>query len=295
MTSSAAGQTPARAAAWARRVRLALGAGGFVVLAVAVGAGLLGMQSEQSLGPLQIQVGALGALLVLAALVPAPSRAIAATLARAGDRRGPAAITALSRRSRLGLAAIVGVACVFRIWLAVSYVPPVQMAMGMTLWDAEMARNLMSGRGWVLNGEFVERLDRAVVENRRLVDPEDFLPADDNRPGALRTFDQYPHTPGYALWLAASFTAGGGQRFLYAQIMQAALDASGCLLVFGIARRLWSETAGIIGAGIYALSPAHAYVAIQSVAAATDGFWVLLIGYGIVRIWDGVRQRASPL
>jgi len=41
------------------------------------------------------------------------------------------------------------------------------------------------------------------------------------------------------------------------------------------------------------MSPAHAYVAIQTVAAATDSFWTLLLGYGAVRMWDAQRRGQS--
>jgi hypothetical protein len=194
---------------------------------------------------------------------------------------------------RWQLAAIVAIALTFRLVMAGVYWPSNQMVMGMALWDAEMARNLLQGRGWVLNWDHVLTMDRAVVARGAMVDPQDFLPADDARAGALAPFAQFAHTPGYSVWLAASFALGGAQRFVYSQWMQAALDAAACLCVFGIGRRLWSIRAGIFGAIAYALSPAHAYVAVQTVAAATDSFWTLLVGYGAVRMWDAQRRGQS--
>ena len=277
---------------WADRVRLALLAGGALAL-IASGAAAFGMHQDPSIGPAQLQVGIFGLLLLLAGIARAPSREIGRLLVRARERQTPPALIPLTRRSRLGLTSVVLFAFIFRLWMALTYAPTNQMAMGMTLGDAEMARNLLAGRGWVLNEDFVKRVDRAVVERGAMVDPQDYLPADDARPGALRPFDRYAHTPGYSLWLALSFAIGGAQRFLYSQVMQSALDASACLLVFGIGRRLWSNTAGVIGASIYALSPAHVYLAIQTVAAATDSFWVLIVAYGIVRTWDDSRRRRS--
>ena len=156
-----------------------------------------------------------------------------------------------------------------------------------------MARNLLQGRGWVLNWDHVMTMDRAIVARGAMVDPQDFLPVDDSRPGALAPFAQFAHTPGYSLWLATSFALGRGQRFIYSQWMQAALDALACLCIFGIGRRLWSSLAGVIGAFAYALSPAHAYLVVQTVAAATDSFWAILVAYGAVRAWDAHQHGES--
>ncbi|MCC7418308.1 MAG: glycosyltransferase family 39 protein [Acidobacteria bacterium] len=278
---------------WAPRVRGLLAAAGAALPALALGAGPLGLQTSAPLGPLQIQVAALGLALMALAIANAPARAICEALQRARDGRGTSALAPPATGTRLRLAAIVLAAFALRGWLAVTYVPPVQMAMGMTLWDAEMARNLLAGRGFALNRAFVDRMDRAIVERGARVDPQDFLPADDAGAGALAPFALYPHTPGYPLWLAASFLLGGSLRFVHAQLLQGALDALGCLLVFGIGRRLWTSAAGLIGASVYALSPAHAYVSTQAVAAATDAFWVLLVGYGLVRMWDDHRRGRS--
>jgi hypothetical protein len=57
---------------------------------------------------------------------------------------------------------------------------------------------------------------------------------------------------------------------------------------------LWSNTAGIVGALLYSLSPGLVYLSIQPVAAATDSFWVLLVGYGVVRLAGDVASGKSP-
>lgn len=289
--------TPAetRVAAWTRWVRAALLGGGVVAALVAMVAAALAMRAGRAPGPLQLQMAAGGLLLVVAGFLRGPSRVIATVLAGARDR-GPIAVTPLTRRGRVALAGIVLLALAFRVGMVKAYwsQPANQIVMGMTLWDAEMARNLLQGRGWVLNWGFVERVDRGLTRHGAMVDPQDYLPADDSRPGALVTFRDYPHTPGYAVWLATSFALGRAQRFVYSQWMQSALDAAACLLVFGIGRRLWSNTAGLIGALLYALSPAHVYLAIQTVAAATDSFWLLLVAYGTVRLWHDLQCGRSP-
>jgi len=281
--------------AWTRRVRAALLVGGMVAMLAGVAAIALALRAGRAPGPLQIQMAAGGLLLVVAGLVQRPSRIVGTLLATAPDR-GPIVIMPLARRGRSALAGIVLLALAFRVGMAATYwtQPPNQIVMGMSLWDAEMARNLLEGRGWVLNWDFVQRVDRAVTDRGAMVDPEDYLPADDDRAGALATFRDFAHTPGYSAWLAASFALGRAQRFEYSQWMQSALDAAACLLVFGIGRRLWSNTAGLIGALLYALSPAHVYLAIQTVAAATDSFWLLLVVYGTVRLWHDLHGGRSP-
>jgi hypothetical protein len=277
---------------WATAVRVALLAAGGLVIVLVLAAAPLGLHQGRTFGPTQIQVGAAGAVLLVLGALRAPARFIARLLDRA-RRSGAVQVVPLTRTGRARLIAVVALAFVLRLWMAATYWPSHQMVMGMTLWDAEMARNLLQGRGWVLNWDFVNRVDRAIVERGTMVDPQDYFPVDDSKPGALTTFQQYAHTPGYSVWLATSFAVGRAHRFVFSQWMQSTLDAFACLFVFGIARRLWSNTAGLIGALFYALSPAHWYLAVQTVAAATDSFWTLLVGYGIVRAWHDLARGRS--
>jgi hypothetical protein len=284
-----------RADSRVRRIRAALLLCGVSLLLLVIVAAAFAIRDGRTPGPAQVQVGITGLLLVVAGILRSPSQRVAGMMARARDR-SPVDLVPMTPRGRAALAAIVLLALMFRITMVATYWPrPAnQIVMGMALWDAEMARNLLQGRGWVLNWEFVQRVDRALVERGAMVDPQDYLPADDSRPGALAPFREYAHTPGYPVWLAISFVLGGAQRFVYSQWMQAALDACACLLVFGIGRRLWSNSAGVIGALLYALSPAHVYLAIQTVAAATDSFWLLLVAYGTVRLWHDRQHARSP-
>lgn len=290
MTTTAAPRDPAER--FRPRVRVALLAGGALLVGLVLVSSALAHRSG-GLGPAQRQVLVLGVLVLVAGVLPWPPRAIAAVLARAAVRRATA-LDPITPSRRWQLAGVVALALAFRLVMAGVYWPSNQMVMGMALWDAEMARNLLQGRGWVLNWDHVLQMDRAVVERNAMVDPQDYPSTDDARLGALAPFAQFAHTPGYSLWLAASFALGGAQRFVYSQWMQAALDAAACLFIFGIGRRLWSSLAGAIGAAAYALSPAHAYLAVQTVAAATDSFWTISVAYGAVRAWDARQRGESP-
>ncbi|HZR26889.1 MAG TPA: hypothetical protein VFA59_25060 [Vicinamibacterales bacterium] len=278
----------------ASTLRIAFLVCGIVIAGGIFGARVIGLHADEAMGPAQRQLAGVGVLLIVLGAMTAPARFLAGAIERAGMQDEPR-VRPLSALSRTALVVIVLIGLSFRAVMIRSYWPANEMVSGMTLWDAEMARNLLHGRGWVLNWSFVQRLDRAVVERNAMVDPQDFLPADDERPGALAPLPLFAHTPGYSMWLAIAFAIGHGLRFGYSQWMQAALDASAALLVFGIGRRLWSPLAGTIGALMYALSPAHVYLSIQTVAAATDSFWTVLMAYGLVRVWTDRQRQPFPI
>jgi hypothetical protein len=282
--------------AWLKAARWSLASAGGLVVAGTL-ARVMALDRAAGFGPAQLQAALVGGVLFVGSLVETPGRALAGALWRARRMRSlPPAIAApaIRRSIRWRLAGIVMVALVFRVWMVGAYWPSNQITMGMALWDAEMARNLLHGDGWQLNWEFVKKVDAAVVARRAMVDPQDLQPPDQARGAALAPLPFYAHTPGYSVWLAISFALGGANRFVYSQWMQCALDSLACLLVFGIGRRLWSDRAGTIGALLYALSPAHVYLAIQTVSAATDSFWLLLIAYGVVRGWNELEAGAIP-
>lgn len=197
------------------------------------------------------------------------------------------------RRHYVALIAIVIIAFGFRMWLLRSYSPAGPWVASLTLTDAEMGRNLLAGRGWVSNQEVIDQATRAQEGQPTMVDLERFLPTDDAKPGVLVT-QGTAHSPGYSIWFAISYWLGGHVRYGYSQLMQALLDASACLLVFAIGRRVWSSAAGLAAAALYALSPAHAFLANLTVAASTDSFWFLAVAYGALRGWNAVEEGRRP-
>ncbi|PYR29128.1 MAG: hypothetical protein DMF98_00985 [Acidobacteria bacterium] len=204
-----------------------------------------------------------------------------------------ASLKPLTKLTVACLAVIFAVAVGFRLWLLHAYRPGAPWVAGLTLADAEMGRNLLAGRGWVANADMVDRAARAQENRPSMVDLEELLPVDDEKPGVI-VYPGSAHSAGYSVWFAISYWLGGHLRYAYSQRMQALLDAAGCLFVFGIGRRLWSSAAGLVGAALYAVSPAHAFLANLTVAASTDSFWFLATSYGAVGAWDRLRDGGRP-
>lgn len=200
-------------------------------------------------------------------------------------------VMTMGDRARLG--AIFAMALTFRLGLLYAYSPAAPWVGNLTLADAEMGRNILAGRGWVANATVIDRAVAAQDGHATMVDLEQFLPANDDEAGALIT-QGTAHSPGYSLWFAASYWLGGHVRYVYSQIMQSVLDACACLLIFAIGRRLWSTSAGLCAAFLYALSPAHAFLSNLTVAASTDSFWFLTVAYGAVRAWSAMDEGRRP-
>ncbi len=198
-----------------------------------------------------------------------------------------------SPRVTVTLAAVFCCALTLRLVMLHTYAPAGPWVAALTLTDAEMGRQLLSGRGWVANASVIEQATKAQETQPTMVDLERFLPVDDTKPDALVT-QGTAHSPGYAIWFAISYWLGGSVRYVHSQVMQAVLDASACLLVFGIGRRVWSSTVGLIAAGLYALSAPHAFLANLTVAASTDSFWFLTVAYGAVRSWEAAAAGRRP-
>ncbi len=196
---------------------------------------------------------------------------------------------------RFSLYIIVALAFSFRMLMLFTYLPYSPWVADMVLDDAEMGRNLLAGRGWVENVKFVERVASKQHTLNKQIDLVEFLPAEDNLPGVFKPFTTYSHTPGYSAWFAISYFLGGSQRYIYSQIMQAALDTFACVVIFVIGKNIANRSVGLIAAFIYALSPAHAFLANLPVAAATDSFWTLLVSLGAVKMWLAVKNRQPAL
>ena len=196
-------------------------------------------------------------------------------------------------RIPIALVFIAAIALGLRLWMLHSYLPLSPWVAAQTLADAEMGRNLRAGRGWVANVEMLAKATAANNARNEMVDLQDLLPVDDSSPDLLINGGS-AHSPGYSGWFAISYWLGGAARYRYSQVMQATLDAFGCILLFGIGRSLWSARAGLAAAAIYALWPAPAFLANLTVAAATDSFWFIAVAYGALTGWRQVEAGVTP-
>ena len=131
-----------------------------------------------------------------------------------------ASLKPLTKLTVACLAVIFAVAVGFRLWLLHAYRPGAPWVAGLTLADAEMGRNLLAGRGWVANADMVDRAARAQENRPSMVDLEELLPVDDEKPGVI-VYPGSAHSAGYSVWFAISYWLGGHLRYAYSQRMQA--------------------------------------------------------------------------
>lgn len=159
---------------------------------------------------------------------------------------------------------------------------------GITTAMGLVARNVLAGRGLVETtgpDEILRLYDRQQAEGRLLDIAEFPYPPDPpTRPLIQRM-------PGYPLFLAAVWRITGTQRYLPAQAVQVVLGALLPLFLYGAARRLFGEAAGL-AAG--ALTAVNFPMARLSVVPLYDG-WILLLAGLIVWLVVRAEGRGHPL
>ena len=96
-------------------------------------------------------------------------------------------------------------------------------------------------------------------------------------------------TPGYPLLLAATGFGGPGRPWVLT-VVQALLTGAAVWLIALLARRLWSERAGLLAGALAALDPFPKHYVPRILSEALAGFLVALAAYALVRAW----QSRSP-
>jgi len=142
----------------------------------------------------------------------------------------------------------------------------------------EAARNLVEGRGYVIDQEYVDKLSTLVLATNRWQDPED-IPPPDREPFV----PYYGQAPGSSALLAATYLVFGEYRFIYGRVIQCIIDAFGCIIMFLVARELFNTRTGLIAASIYAVFLPIAYLATLVVQDAIMPFLVLTSFYFFVK------------
>ena len=159
---------------------------------------------------------------------------------------------------------------------------------GITTAMGLVARNILAGRGLVETtgpDDILRLYDRQQAEGR-LIDIAEFPDPIDapTRPLIQRM-------PGYPLFLASVWRVTGSQAYLPAQWLQVLLGSLLPLLLYGAARRLFGETAGVVAGTITAINPPMAWL---SVVPLYDGFVLLLAGL-VLWLLARAEGRGQPL
>ena len=140
--------------------------------------------------------------------------------------------------------------------------------------QGELARNLIEGRGFVVNTAFADSVGALQQREQRLVDITEGLvryhPGD--RPNDFRPFIAYM-MPGQGILLAATYGVFGQYRYIYLQTIQAVLDSLGAFLIFSIASVVTSRRGALLASLLFAVYIPEARLAIS----ATRDAWMPLI------------------
>ena len=183
---------------------------------------------------------------------------------------------------------IIGIALLVRILLLVARHDSYYTA-GMA--QGELARNLVEGRGFVVNIPFSDSLARLQANEARLIDIDEALgrisPVD--RAEDFRPFIAYM-MPGQAMLLAATTLISGHYRYIDLQVIQALADALSVLMIFGIGKALFGRRVGLLAALLCALYIPTARLAIS----ATRDAWMPLV-YIAITYWAilGWKQKRA--
>jgi len=117
----------------------------------------------------------------------------------------------------------------------------------------EAARNLVEGRGYVIDEEYVKTIiDLGVacpaLPQYKWIDIEDVPPPQDEQ-----FTPYYDLPPGTSAMLAGTYWVFGEYRYIYLRVIQAIIDSFGCLIMFLLGRQLFSRRIGLIAAFLYAI------------------------------------------
>lgn len=155
---------------------------------------------------------------------------------------------------------------------------------GMAIWHGEAARNLVEGRGFVVDKAYLKDMAIKINEANYLIDISDITPPPNEQFDAV-----YQIAPGTPLLLASTYWVFGEYRYIYLRILQALIDTFGCLIIFLLGRELFSKRVGLISAGIYALFLPIAFLSTLVMHDALMPFFILASLYLFVM---GVRRSS---
>jgi 4-amino-4-deoxy-L-arabinose transferase-like glycosyltransferase len=103
---------------------------------------------------------------------------------------------------------------------------------------------------------------------------------------------RYENVPGYPAFLAI-LGAVAPDHVVLLRLIQAVLAGLGCILCFGLGRRLGGDLAGLVAAGLFALDPLLVVSAALLYPEAVAG---LVLSASLLAAWEGIRRdRLLPV
>lgn len=187
-------------------------------------------------------------------------------------------------RLKLVIVLICLVAFGIRLGIISNIVDRPGMSYGLSLWHGEAARNIVEGRGFVVDLAYLTEMATKVNDDNYFYDIRDFTP-----PPNEKFEDVVQLAPGTAWLLSATYLAFGEYRYIYLRILQALIDSFGCLIIFLLCKELFDKRVGLIAAGIYAVFLPIAAVSTTIMLDALMPFLILLSLYLFVM---GVRRNS---
>ena len=154
---------------------------------------------------------------------------------------------------------------------------------GAQVYHAELARNLVAGRGFVIDEEYFNSILEITEAQGYIPDIESIKP-----PEHEVFTNAYGMPPGTSLLLAATYWAFSEHQFIYLRILQAIIDSFGCVFLFLIGKELFSTRIGLISGFLYAIWIPIAYISTWPLQDALMPFITLVCFYFFVL---GVRKR----
>ena len=187
-------------------------------------------------------------------------------------------------RPSLILAGLIVLALVLRLGLLAAQTHPYDDA-GLASAQANVAVNILAGRGIVENVTAEQAIDARQTAEDRLIDPAEVnpatLPPPYYQPSVLEP-------PGEAVLLAGIWKLTGDERYIYLQVLQAILDSLMVALVYLIAARLFHRSrAALLAAAGYAI---FAPIALLTRIPHLD-IWAVFFTIGIVAAWTLSLER----
>jgi hypothetical protein len=154
---------------------------------------------------------------------------------------------------------------------------------GMSLGYANVARNLLLGRGFVLSDEsFLRELPNNQSKRGKLLDVEDYLPGiPTSQDVSLKP--EVNRMTGYSVLLAMTYLIFGQQRYIYLQVIQAIVDSLSVFMIFWIAGIIFNRKIGLLSAFLFAIYWPEVRAAVSALHWAWMPFITVLATYLLIR------------